>query len=217
MSEALDELKATATMSDKDWVAANKHVLKPEALRRGWYTNKVKSREWESVIDNSNNPQRELTPEQMLWSQWLYDLISDAQGIGVAAKEKCVECHLEQIGCGCPTREIERRWLKPSKKEGMVLLRLPGWRGFRETAESSFIVVNDKVYQRYHLREKCPNAHTLQQCAIQRINRWEFAQVCTSLNLEPDYMRKMAFGDSIGPRKRMRSHYISDGLMRISA
>src|SRR5687768_11105661 len=85
--QTVEARKATAVMSDREWMAANKHVLRPEMLRKTWYDNHGGERH-----DNANNPQQELTPERELWAAVFRQAIDEADGKQRFHRSRCYDC-----------------------------------------------------------------------------------------------------------------------------
>jgi hypothetical protein len=104
MARVLGERKKTAVMNDKQWVAANKHVLKPEHMRNAWHSgNKV-------THDNANNPQQELTPERELWAAVIRQAMTDAVSTKAEVQATCMD-----RGCGRTDHTVQqcaRDWLE---------------------------------------------------------------------------------------------------------
>ena len=93
--QALAE-KPTANMNDAEWIATNKHILKPENLRRAWYD------AGKAGHDNANNPQQELLPEQELWAAVFRLAIDEARGETAFTQRTCKE-----DGCGSDAHTIQ--------------------------------------------------------------------------------------------------------------
>jgi hypothetical protein len=172
--------KRTAFMSDKEWFdAGNCKVAEIPFAHDAT----------KDTIGNINDSQGNETPEASLWSHWISETITDASGIGQYANEICNECHMDQIGCGCHTMELPRKTIR-KYNDTFAWIKHPQWnKGMRKVPVDHIVVVKGKAYWR-KLSMKCPNAHTYQQCAQRKIDRWEFAQVCASLNLDAEYVRK---------------------------
>jgi hypothetical protein len=191
--QTIAERKARATMSDKEWFESG------GASMKGYDFSKDATKD---TIGNINDSQGDISPEAAMWAYWVSEIITDANGIGQWSDEICQPCHLYQLGCGCRTMEIKKQWVK-KYDDDLAYIQFPSYKHARPISMDYIAVINGKAYWR-KINRDCKNAHTYEQCAKQRIERWEFAQVCASLNLDAEYIRKRIKAGDHHPSERRR-------------
>lgn len=158
-------------------------------------------------VGTLNDPNWAIDPERALIESVLMGRIDDAIGRGQYAAWVCDECHFDRFDCGCQTVRLD---CKPSPRKNQTGSCVAWINGHRRVFPVDKIAQFDDGFWYYRgILQKCHNAPTLQDCALDwfGLGRFPVAKECVAtcdeLGVDLEYVRSYILREktNIVPKK----------------